>query len=100
MKKVILTIGHNVGNVDALDDVAICAAVTTTLGVDGFTAYPCLGMWKGMPEMSTRIEVVTDDPDSVTIHVPKLAWSLNQEAIMCEVVEVNVTFPAAVIPAA
>lgn len=95
MQKVILTIGHKVGDVDTLDDATICNAVTTTMGVEAFTAMPCMGMWRGVPEMSTRVEIVTDDPDSVTIHVPHLAFSLNQEAIMCEVQTVNVTFPTA-----
>lgn len=99
MQKVILTIGHKVGSVDVLDDATICQCVTSTMHVDAFTAIPCMGMWRGVPESSTRVEIVTDDPDSVTVHVPHLAWALNQEAIMCEVQEVNVTFPTPTIPA-
>lgn len=99
MEKVVLTIGHKIGSVDALDDATICNCVTTTLKVDAFTAIPCMGMWKGVPESSTRIEIVTDDPSSVTMYVPHLAWQLDQEAIMCEIQPVNVSFPTAIIPA-
>lgn len=101
MKKITLTIGHNVGPVEALNTATICAAVTSTLGIDGFTAIPCVGMWKGMGENSTRIEIVTDDADAARINelVPTLAWQLNQEAIMCEVSDSEIEFVAAVVAA-
>lgn len=103
MQKVTLTIGHKVGSVEILTTTEICAAVTTTLAVDAFTAIPCVGMWRGVPENSTRVEIVTDElrADEIVARVPELAWQLNQEAIMCECVTANVTFPAAaLIPAA
>ena len=102
MKKITLTIGHNVGPVEAINTATICAAVTNTLHINGFTAIPCVGMWQGMGENSTRIEIVTDDADAARINelVPTLAWQLNQEAIMCEVASSeNITFIAAVAPA-
>lgn len=103
MQKVTLTIGHKVGSVEILTTTEICAAVTTTLAVDAFTAIPCVGMWRGVPENSTRVEIVTDElrADEIVTRVPELAWQLNQEAIMCECSTANVTFPAAaLVPAA
>lgn len=101
MQKVTMTIGHKIGLVEALDSAAICAAITATLAIDAFTAIPCVGMWKGIPENSTRVEVVCDESEANRIAglVPKLAWQLNQEAIMLEVSPANVTFPSAVVPA-
>lgn len=102
MQKVTLTIGHNVGPVEALDTATICATVTELMPVDGYTAIPCVGMWQGMPENSTRIEFVVDEQDAaaIVVRVPELAARLNQEAIMCEVAPVNVSFVAATTVAA
>ena len=102
MQKVTLTIGHKIGLVEALDTAAICAAVTASLAIEAFTAIPCVGIWKGIPENSTRIEIVTDEStaDEIVKRVPYLAWQLNQEAIMCESCPANVTFPAAMVVAA
>jgi len=89
MKKITLTIGHNIGNVEALDTRSIYQAATQTLNVLGFTAFDCLGMWQGMPETSTRIEIVCEDNEAGAIiaSVPALTEALNQEAIMCEVAD-------------
>ena len=102
MQKVTLTIGHKIGLVEALDTAAICAAVTASLAIEAFTAIPCVGMWKGIPENSTRIEIVTDEStaDEIVKRVPYLAWQLNQEAIMSESCPANVTFPTARVAAA
>lgn len=102
MKQVTLTIGHNVGSVEVFDTPSICQTITEFLHIDAFTALPCIGMWKGMPEHSTRIEIVTDESSARTIlgKIPSLAAKLNQEAIMCESHDANVSFPAAIIPAA
>ena len=102
MQKVQLTIGHKVGSVEVFDTPAICHEVTTTLGVDAFTAIPCVGMWKGQAEMSTRVEMVFSDDSQaeyVLSLVPTLAHNLNQEAIMVEHYDAAVTFPSAIVPA-
>ena len=101
MQKITLTIGHKIGLVDVLDTATICAAVTASLAVEAFTAIPCVGMWKGVPEDSTRIEIVVDesDADAIVKRVPYLAWQLNQEAIMCESCPANVSFPVAMVAA-
>ena len=88
MYEIQLTIGHNVGVVETLTIDGICDAVTTTLGVEGFTAVPCRGMWRGMAEKSTRVEIIVDDHNDVTTicnAVPNLAAQLKQEAIMVDV---------------
>lgn len=101
MQKVTLTIGHNVGPVEVLTTATICATVTELMPVDGYTAIPCVGMWQGMGENSTRIEFVVDEQDAaaIVVRVPELAARLNQEAIMCEVAPCNVTFTAATVAA-
>lgn len=101
MQKISLTIGHNVGSVSVLDTPTVCSAVTTTLGVSAFTAIPCYGMWQGTAESSTRIEIVADDDDTARIvsQVGKLAWQLNQDAIMLEVCSADVEFTTASVPA-
>lgn len=102
MQKVTLSIGHNVGPVEALDTAIICNTVTELMPVDGYTAIPCLGMWQGMAEKSTRIEFVVDEQDAaaIVVRVPELAARLNQEAVMVEVAPVNVSFIAAATVAA
>lgn len=102
MFKVTLTIGHKVGSVEVLDTPTVCAVITELMPVDGYTAIPCFGMWKGVPENSTRIEFVVDEHEStaIVVRVPELAARLNQEAIMCEVAPAEVTFESAVIVAA
>lgn len=101
MQKVTLTIGHNVGPVEALDARTICETVTELMPVDGYTAIPCVGMWHGMPENSTRIEFAVPEQDAaaIVVRVPELAARLNQEAIMCEVAPANITFPVATVAA-
>jgi len=101
MQRIHLTIGHKIGSVDALDTATVCDSVTTTLGVRAFTAIPCYGMWEGVPESSTRIEIVTtdDDADRIVSLVSKLAWQLNQDAIMVERMNADARFIASTIPA-
>lgn len=102
MQKVTLTIGHKVGASEVHTTESICGAVTELMPVDGYTAIPCMGMWQGVPEHSTRIEFVVDESDAtnIVILVPRLAAILQQEAIMCEVAPADVSFPTALIPAA
>lgn len=101
MLKVTLTIGHKVGSVEVLDTPTVCETVTELMSVDGYTAIPCFGMWKGVPENSTRIEFVVDEHEAtaIIVRVPELAARLNQEAIMCEVAPAEVTFPTAIVAA-
>lgn len=88
MIQISLTIGHNVNNIPTLDTVTICRNVTETLGVSAYTAIPCFGMWEGVAENSTRIEIVTDDSALVTdivSRIPVLCAVLMQDAIMVNV---------------
>lgn len=102
MQKVVLTVGHKVGLAETHTTESICATVTELMPVDGYTAIPCMGMWQGVPEHSTRIEFITDELGAAEIvaRVPRLATVLQQEAIMCEVSPAEVTFPAAIVAAA
>lgn len=104
MHKVTLTVGHKVGSVELLTMANICAAAAATLAIDGFTAIPCVGMWRGVPESSTRIEIVVDDDlsaERVISRVPELAAQLNQEAVMVEYEPMaDVSFAAALHQAA
>lgn len=102
MQKVTLTIGHKVGAIETHTTESICETVTELMPIDGYTAIPCMGMWQGVPEHSTRIEFITDELGAaeIVVRVPSLAAMLQQEAIMCEVAPAEVTFPTALIPAA
>lgn len=82
-----LTIGHNVEGKPTHSIQHVCKQVEQILGVEAYTAIPCLGMWKGTAEDSTRIEIVTDPVNASTIraNVPYLAYALDQEAIMCQI---------------
>ena len=82
-----LTIGHNVGNKPTLTTAYIAKRVTTRLHVKGFTAIPCLGMWEGMPEESTRLEInglSKAEADDIRAQIPALIKALGQMAIMYE----------------
>ena len=96
MFQVTLTIGHNINNVPKLDTQTICKQVTNVLQIQAYTAIPCFGMWEGIAEQSTRIEIVTDDHDIVTgivSRVPALCAVLMQDAIMVSVnTDARVTF--------
>ena len=102
MQKVTLTIGHKVGASEVHTTESVCRAVTELMPVDGYTAIPCMGMWRGVPEHSTRIEFVTDEQGAaeIVVRVPHLATILQQEAIMCEVASAEVSFPMAIVAAA
>lgn len=99
--KTSLTIGHKVGSVETWDTATICAKATSLMPIDGFTAIPCVGMWCGVPENSTRLEMVTDESTAAAIIelVPKLAYELGQEAIMAESGPADVDFIESTIPA-
>lgn len=87
-----LTIGHNVGSVRKWTTADICAAFEMVTGVEAYTAVPCYGMWRGMAEESTRLEVVTEEPEKIANAVPALADLLEQEAIMLTVVNSTTNF--------
>lgn len=81
-----LTIGHNVAGVPTHTAADVCKAFTDLTGVTGFTAIPCIGMWNGQCESSTRIECVFENYEEakkVVYSVPELCVALKQDAIMC-----------------
>ena len=88
-----LTIGHNVGDVPTFTTEEVVAAATTLLGALGATVISCRGMWQGMPEASTRIEVVTGlEADHIRARVEKLSHYMMQDCIMCEVKPTTIEF--------
>lgn len=95
MTLVSLTIGHNVAGVPTHDTLHVSEQVARILNIDAFTAIPCVGMWKGEAEASTRIEIATGEAEAEEIakRVPYLAYALMQEAIMCEIRPASITFP-------
>ena len=83
-----LTIGHNVKGTPTLTTSEVCEYVSEYLGVCGFTAMECAGMWQGEREDSTRIEICALDKNevnSILSVIPDLACALCQDSIMCEV---------------
>lgn len=95
MANVYLTIGHNVGNTPTHTTQDIAQAVHEVLGIEAFTAIPCVGMWQGMAEQSTRVEVcaVSDDiVQAVNANIARLASVLSQETIMVQTDNAPVSF--------
>ena len=71
MKDIHLTIGHNVNGRPTHTTRAVCATAARILEVEGFTAVPCLGMWRGEAEDSTRLEICgLDDEAAVDDFAP------------------------------
>lgn len=98
MKTLILTIGHNVGDEPTHTAATVCAEVRKVLGVAGYTAIPCLGMWQGRAEQSTRVEIdLLKDADADTIlkRVPTLAARLDQVEILTDVRECSAQYVGA-----
>lgn len=104
MKTITLTIGHNVfdGHAIRLTSAEVIAATVELLVLDGLTAYETRGMWRGMCEDSTRIEVcglTEQEAARIVAALPALAHALKQEEIACEVREDSMRFVAAFKPA-
>ena len=101
MTTITLIIGHNVADIPTYETADICEAVSTVLGIEAFTAIPCYGMWRGVAESSTRIEIATDAESAANImaEIPFLAHLLHQEAIMAERRETDVDFITSIIAA-
>lgn len=98
MKTLILTIGHNIGDEPVHTTAAVCAEVREALGVSGYTAIPCLGMWQGRAEQSTRVEIemLRDaDAEAIMDRVPELAARLGQVEIMADVRECSARYVGA-----
>lgn len=95
MKDIILTIGHNVEGEPCHSMRSVCAKASELLGVEAFTAIPCVGMWRGQAEDSTRIElcaVSEAEASRICALVPDLAEALGQAEIMREVRTSHVRF--------
>lgn len=103
MQTVTLTIGHSVAGVPTHTMAHVVTIAADLLALDGLTAYQVRGLWRGVAEDSTRIEVCgLDAAEAARIvdAVPALAHALAQEAIACEVREDATQFVAAWSPAA
>lgn len=95
MKDIHLTIGHNVNGHPTHTTRAVCATAARILEVEGFTAVPCLGMWRGEAEDSTRLEICGLDDEAaraVWTRVPLLAAALDQVEVMAEAVPSRIRF--------
>lgn len=102
MKTITLTIGHNVNDKPTHTSAHVVNAAADILALDGLTAYQTRGMWRGMCEDSTRIEVcglTEQEAARIVDALPALAHALRQEAIACEVREDSTRFVAAFTPA-
>lgn len=98
MKSIFLTIGHNVGDEQRHTTASVCEDVRDALNVSGYMAIPCLGMWQGRAEDSTRIEIEMlsdDEADILMSRVPALAARLEQVEIMADVRECSARYVGA-----
>lgn len=87
MQTLTLTIGHNVGSAHVWDFEQVATIAADLLALEGMTAWPTLGIWQGVREESTRVEVYAE-PDEVSrilAAVPALALALRQECIAATV---------------
>lgn len=82
-----LSIGHNVHGVATWTTADVCDAVAPrleALGVEGFTAWACLGMYKGEREESTRLEIFDEvEPAALRKLLDDLCAALDQDEIYC-----------------
>ena len=93
LKDVTLTIGHNVGNMPTWNTESVCTTAAAVLGVDGLTAYTVRGIWQGVPEESTRLEICgIYNAVELLQRVETLATALQQECIMCAVTDSQTQF--------
>ena len=95
MYTVKLTIGHNVKGKHIFECDEVFEHVTQYLHVEAFTAFECAGMWQGMREESTRIEICNlseDRAKDIKKCVPLLAQVMAQDSIMFEMVPDRVEF--------
>ena len=102
MKTLTLTIGHNVGDKPTHTSAHVVNAAADILALDGLTAYEARGMWRGMFEDSTSIEVSgisEQEAARIMDALPALAYMLKQEAIAADVREDTTQFVAAYNPA-
>lgn len=104
MKTLTLTIGHNIGTSGAIAwrHADVLAAVRDILAPEGYTAYETSGMWQGVAESSTRVELAGLDQaeaERMAAAVPVLARALMQDAIYCEL-SPCASYPVYAIPAA
>ena len=92
---VILTIGHNVGDTPTWTRGDVIDATHDVLGIDGLTAYDCLGYWRGESEESTRIEICAvsaREARRIRDAVPALARRLGQVEIMVQAMPSHARF--------
>ena len=90
-----VTIGHNVRGVPTHNTATVCATAERILGIEGMTAYQCVGYWHGEHEASTRIEVCglnDDEAARMWALLPYLARELEQKEVMAEVVPSSARF--------
>lgn len=88
MQDLILTVGHNVDGHPVHTTASVCTACDDVLGIPGYTAIPCAGMWMGQREESTRLEICAlqdDEAERLAGLVPRLAALLGQAEIMAEI---------------
>lgn len=87
MHALTLTIGHNVSAQPVWDFEQVATTAADLLALDGMTAFSVLGIWEGMREESTRIEVYaeSEEVERILAATPALARALRQECIAATV---------------
>ena len=60
---------------------------------EGFTAFEVVGYWRGNKEKTLKVEVITDEKDSMLRRVGKeVKNALEKQSVILEVVESNCAF--------
>lgn len=59
---------------------------------DGFTAFNATGYWKGNPEKSLCLEIITDQSSKVDLLAGRIKRANDQESVLVEVVQNSAKF--------
>ena len=70
------------------------ARVLANHGIDGFTMYQVQGYWKGVPEVSFKIEIATEAKNAHTINLiaEELRDEYSQDSVMVTYPDNHVEF--------
>jgi hypothetical protein len=61
---------------------AIIAAALLAFNIDAFTIVSCKGYWKGKPEQSAQVQLVSPEPIQADTIAQALARELSEECVL------------------
>ena len=84
MKRYLIYLGleSNDGSWDYIEALDIIIKVASEIGIEGFTAYQTIGMWKGQTELSVRLELFDCSEQVATEYALLLKERFKQESVL------------------